>query len=385
MYRSCIKIVVGLSIVLAVLAVVGFAVKGSALSIAVAVVTEENVSAHEAADENSPALVVLDEGEVVDILFYEGGWVAFNRDGVRMYARLSSLAVLQVSGLITSNDTLILYEPTPLSDVMMTLHLGTVVDVIGFFGDYFAVSIGANSAYIHGSNIIGTLLGHLQEYGPIPFYFSARRGSIDTMPSLDRYLLVVGSLNGLNMRTRPNTNSQVLVSIPNGNRLEIISMGREWHRVRYLGEEGYVNTRFTELHVNGALETQSFNLIDQLIANAKLYIGVRYTWGGTSAATGFDCSGFTLTVFRSVGINLNRVSRDQARNGTPVARADIQRGDLLFFATGNNRNTITHVGIYIGDGQFIHSASGNRRGVVITNLSYNYWQRTYHSAVRVIE
>ncbi|MGX5654585.1 C40 family peptidase [Geodermatophilus nigrescens] len=91
-----------------------------------------------------------------------------------------------------------------------------------------------------------------------------------------------------------------------------------------------------------------------VIAQAREYLGVPYLWGGTDPSRGLDCSGFTQLVYASQGIDLPRVSSQQATAGTPVASlAEAQPGDLLFFDYSPSRPGIDHVGIYLGDGQMI--------------------------------
>jgi cell wall-associated NlpC family hydrolase len=88
-----------------------------------------------------------------------------------------------------------------------------------------------------------------------------------------------------------------------------------------------------------------------IVQAAKRYLGVPYRWGGTNPATGLDCSGFTQRVFKDLGIAIPRVSVDQSRAGTKVADlAAAQPGDLVF-----RRGSPNHIGIYLGDGQFIHA------------------------------
>jgi len=88
---------------------------------------------------------------------------------------------------------------------------------------------------------------------------------------------------------------------------------------------------------------------DALVVYAAKFLGVRYVWGGTTPS-GFDCSGFTKYVYAHFGISLNRVSRDQANQGTRVAKQNLKPGDLVFFG-----NPIHHVGIYVGNNSFIHA------------------------------
>src|SRR5690606_255041 len=112
---------------------------------------------------------------------------------------------------------------------------------------------------------------------------------------------------------------------------------------------------------------------------AKKYLGTKYVWGGESPK-GFDCSGFTQYVFKNFKIKLNRVSRDQAKQGTAVSKSNLKPGDLVFFAT--NGGSINHVGIYIGSGKFIHAES-QREGVTITSMSESFYARSYVKARRV--
>jgi len=91
-----------------------------------------------------------------------------------------------------------------------------------------------------------------------------------------------------------------------------------------------------------------------VVAEARRYLGVPYLWGGTDPAKGLDCSGFTQLVFRNLGIDLPRVSSQQATAGRPVAGlADARPGDLVFFDHSSGRPGIDHVGIYVGDGKMI--------------------------------
>ncbi len=126
-------------------------------------------------------------------------------------------------------------------------------------------------------------------------------------------------------------------------------------------------------------------LEQKIVTYAKKLLGVRYVWGGMSPK-GFDCSGFVKYVFDHFGIILNRVSANQAKQGTAVKKADLRVGDLVFFDTDGGHNEINHVGIYIGGGKFIQasSASGSS-GVVISDIAEGFYSSAYMSARRVIK
>lgn len=115
---------------------------------------------------------------------------------------------------------------------------------------------------------------------------------------------------------------------------------------------------------------------------AKKFLGVDYVWGGASPK-GFDCSGFVKYVYSKFGITLNRVSADQAKQGTTVKKANLKAGDLVFFDTNGGRDRINHVGLYIGSGKFIQASSGHS-GVVISTISGGFYSGTFMKAKRVI-
>lgn len=116
-----------------------------------------------------------------------------------------------------------------------------------------------------------------------------------------------------------------------------------------------------------------------IVAAATDYIGVPYVFGGTSPY-GFDCSGYVQYVFAKSGISLPRTADVQYEVGTPISTTDLVTGDLVFFSTYTYG--ASHVGIYVGDGQFIHASSS--RGVTIDSLGSSYWSSHYIGARRIL-
>ena len=117
-------------------------------------------------------------------------------------------------------------------------------------------------------------------------------------------------------------------------------------------------------------------LREALVKSAKDFIGVPYLWGGTSSDNGFDCSGLTMTVYQLNGLDLPRNSKRQFDVGSPVDRiSDLQKGDLVFFSA-RWKFGVSHVGIYIGNGQFIHASSQGKK-IRIDSLSTVYFVKHY--------
>ncbi len=129
------------------------------------------------------------------------------------------------------------------------------------------------------------------------------------------------------------------------------------------------------------ISRSSSNLISRrLINTAMQYIGTPYVFGGTSLYYGIDCSAFTQQIFAQVGIYLPRTADYQFEVGTPVSRADLIPGDMVFFTTYTYG--ASHCGIYIGNGEFIHASSSY--GVTISSLDHPYYADRYIGARRMI-
>jgi cell wall-associated NlpC family hydrolase len=119
-------------------------------------------------------------------------------------------------------------------------------------------------------------------------------------------------------------------------------------------------------------------LRSEIVKTAKQYIGVSYRWGGESPQTGFECSGLTMVVYRLNGLDLPRSSKQQWYAGRPVNRSKLARGDLVFFATSGGKK-VSHVGIYTGNGNFLHAPRRGRK-IQIASLSNSYYKSRYLGA-----
>ncbi len=122
----------------------------------------------------------------------------------------------------------------------------------------------------------------------------------------------------------------------------------------------------------------------QLLEDAKYFKGGKYVWGGTTPK-GFDCSGYVQYLYKKHDVNLPRTAWAQSKKGLSIDKEDLQKGDLLFFLTDKKRGIpITHVGIYIGNGEFIHAAS-KKDGIIISPITHGSYAKTFVSARRVTQ
>ena len=120
----------------------------------------------------------------------------------------------------------------------------------------------------------------------------------------------------------------------------------------------------------------------KLLEDAKYFKGGKYVWGGTTPQ-GFDCSGYVQYLYKKHHVNLPRTAWAQSKKGKAVDINNLQKGDLLFFLTDKKRGIpVTHVGIYLGNGKFIHAAS-KKKGIIISPVHHGYYAKKFVSARRV--
>lgn len=190
----------------------------------------------------------------------------------------------------------------------------------------------------------------------------------------------------VNIRKDASTSAAKVVTVTQGRVADVLLQKNGWYKVKFAGGTiGWVHGDFAKPTSADAKDpvpqpkAVSNGAAASLIDTAKDQMGVRYVYGGTSRG-GFDCSGFVQYVFAKNGIKLPRTSISQSQTGAKVAKSDLIVGDLVFFITRGSR--VSHVGIYIGDGKFIHASSGGGQ-VRIDSLSKDYYAKRYAGARRV--
>ena len=131
--------------------------------------------------------------------------------------------------------------------------------------------------------------------------------------------------------------------------------------------------------------TNTVRLTHRIEGDAKKLLGKKYVWGATGPRT-YDCSGFTQKIFRDAGINIPRVSRNQAKVGQYISYNNMKKGDLVFFDTHKKKTgKVTHVGIYLGAGNFIHASSGAKKIVIFNFNEKKFYKKRFLWARRVLK
>ena len=201
----------------------------------------------------------------------------------------------------------------------------------------------------------------------------------------------VNTTSGLNVRSGAGTSYSKLGKLEYKEKVTVLSTSNGWSKINYNGKTGYVDSSYLQSTVpgsNGNNANNNNNTVstkaNEVIAYAKTLLGKPYVWGA-QGPNSFDCSGFTYYVFKNkAGIVLPRTSSAQSKYGTYVSKSNLKAGDLVFFDTnGANDGNVSHVGMYIGNGQMIHASYGQKK-IVIANFNDSYYQKAYVNARRVL-
>ena len=195
----------------------------------------------------------------------------------------------------------------------------------------------------------------------------------------------------LNVRAYPSTDEHgtILGKLSFGDAVTVTGKSNKWYRIKfsnngvtcdaYVSRE-YVDTTPTSGGSSGGSTSSGSGTATDIANFAMSFVGYSYVWGDMSPSTGFDCSGLMYYVLTQYGYSMKRVANDQMTQGTAVSRDNLQVGDLVFFGYGSYAN---HVGMYIGNGNFVH-ASTPSTGVRVNSLNETYYNTRYIGARRII-
>lgn len=288
---------------------------------------------------------------------------------------------------VTTDSLRLRSSPSTSSTTLAYARENEVVVLLGKTGNWYKVLYNLKEGYMHESYLTTSTVKNVElGYGQVNY-------------------------TQVNMRSGPSTSNSIVGKSSKGDPAYIIGFNKQWYKVIWNDTICYIrsdyltlteipyenrassksplffrkgNSTGTSVSVTALKNSSNYigssSQADAIITTAKKYIGVAYKWAG-STPSGFDCSGYVQYVFNAHGISLNRTAATQYKHGTFVSKSNLQPGDLVFFQN-TYKAGISHVGIYIGDGQFIHASSS--KGVVISNLSSSYYVSHYYGARRIL-
>ena len=312
----------------------------------------------------------------------------------------ASNGVMYGIGFVTGSGLRLRNSADSSAKTVDTASKNEVVVVISKHGDWYKVIYDLQEGYMHGDylNVSKTENAELG-YGKV-------------------------TASAVNIRSGAGASYSKVEQAKRGEKVYIIGLNNGWYKVIFENSVGYVRSDYVELTeapyenkasskspkffrggkstgvtpsagaLNGTSGSSSNSSSssgssaststgtatgNKIVAKAKQYLGVPYKWGG-SDPSGFDCSGFVYYVLRSQGINVSRTQTAMYAEGTPVSKSNLQPGDVVFFQN-TYKAGLSHVGIYVGGGQFIHAPSSGKV-VSYANLYTDYYIAHYYGAVR---
>ena len=263
------------------------------------------------------------------------------------------------------------------SAILARLKTGTLVDVLApAENGWYKISHNGVTGYVSADYLVVTEDAPSQDIpaeAPAPAVEEVPAQA--ETPAEDAQPLVVRvTASSLNIRSGPDTSYAKAGKLSAGRTVEVLEEANGWYKI----DGGYISAEYT-VKVDPSAVSKGQEIVDY----AMQFVGYPYVYGG-STPKGFDCSGFTKYVYAQFGYSLNRSAANQLDDGTSVSMSELQPGDLVLFKkAGTGSKRASHVGLYIGDGQFVH-ASTSKVGVIVSHMTDAYYTSGFVGGRRII-
>lgn len=346
----------------AALLCVSLAVSASALTYGTGTVTGDSLRLRAEANTTSSILTTVTNGTQVVVLENQvNGWYKVDVSGTVGYMSADYLSVTVQAdtnlgtGILNTDGSSLNLRSGPGTSFrkVASIPANAVLTITGIENGWYKTSYNGSEGYVSSDYI--TLSSS-----------SATENTITQEASTTRTGVLNTDGSSLNLRSGPSTGYNKVTSIPASAVLTITGEESGWYKTSYNGKVGYVSADY--ITIVDSTSAANTDLAVQVIAYAKQFMGRPYIYGA-SGPNSFDCSGFTSYVFKHFGYSLNRSAAGQYSNGTPIDLSQIQPGDLILWRAYGSSKTATHVGIYIGNNQYIH-ASSTGKCITINDMDY---------------
>ena len=345
----------------------------------IATVTE-NVNFRTGPSTSYSSITVISKGSSIEVLSTSGNWVNAKYNGKTGYIykdyvsnSTSTSETTQTTKYVNTTAGLnVRTGPSTSYAKIVTLSYGQSVNVLSTSNGWSKINYNGSTGYVSSQ------------------YLQSTKPSSSSSSETSQTVKYVNTTSGLNMRTGPATSYAKITTIAYGQSVNVLSTSNGWSKINYSGSTGYVSSQYLQSKKpsssssSNSGSTSVSSSASSVIAYAKTLLGKPYVWGA-QGPNSFDCSGFTYYVFKNkAGIVLPRTSSAQSKYGTSVSWSNLRAGDLMFFDTnGANNGQVSHVGLYIGNGQMIHASSSQRK-IVITSVNTSYYKNAFVNARRVL-
>ena len=345
-------------------------------------ITTTRVHFRTGAGTNYSSMGVLDKGTKVTYISASGNWTKVNYNSKTGYICSDYLEKEQ-----STSTTKTMYV-TPDVGLNVRKGPGTSYSKIAALSKGTAVTVHSTSngwSKITANGVEGYVSSE---------YLSATKPSSSNETSTTTKTMYVTPDVGLNVRKGPGTSYSKITKLSKGTAVTVHSTSNGWSKITANGVEGYVSSEYLSTTKPSTSSSSSSNSssssssssssVNAVLNLAAKQIGKPYVWGAEGPSS-FDCSGLTYYVYKNAaGITLPRTSSEQSKYGTTVSKSNLKAGDLIFFDTsGPNDGGVSHVGIYVGNGQMIHASSSQKK-IVKVSVETSYWNNAFVRAKRVL-
>lgn len=338
---------------------------------------------------DSKIIMLLEKGKKVEVLSKENDWYKIKVSQSTGYVSESLIKNVSedvaVAVSVTPEATAPVVTPAVTSDNNSEVKILAVTGSTVNLRKEPSTESSILGKVVEGDNLVSE--GLTEDGGWYKIKFGDIEGYIykDYITEDINKILGEGKVNsGVNFRKEPSTEAEIITTIPADSDITILGTESDWYKILYNDQEGWIVARCVD-RVTSTSRSGTNSVAKKVVELAKQQLGKKYVWGGNGPKT-FDCSGLTKYVYGKVGVTLERVSYNQATQGIKVDKSKLQIGDLVFFSginASSSSTKVSHVGIYIGNGEFLHAANSSR-GVVIDELNSDYYKKHFVTARRVI-
>ena len=343
-------------------------------------ITTARVHFRTGAGTNYSSMGVLDTGVKVTYISESGNWTKVQYNSKTGYIcsdylkKESSTSTTTKTMYVTASAGLNLRKgPSTSYAVIKTLSKGTEVTVVSSSNGWSKVNVGGVSGYVSSDYLSST---------------KPSTGSSSSNESTSNTTSTMYTTERLNLRKGAGTSYSVITTLDKGIAVTVHSSSNGWSKVSVNGMSGYVSSSYLSStkpsNSSSSTDSSTSSKVDKVLNFASQQLGKPYVWGA-QGPNSFDCSGLTYYVYKNAaGITLPRTSVEQSKYGTTVSKSNLKAGDLIFFDTsGPNDGGVSHVGIYVGNGQMIHASSSQKK-IVKVSVETSYWNNAYVRAKRVL-
>jgi len=370
------------------------------------VVTGSAVNMRKDAGTKYDVVVTLAEGTQVNVLGEKGDWYKVSFEDFSGYMSKDYVAV-DLKGVVTGSVVNVRKGASTDTKVITSLKKGTVVDILdgtdGWYKIKYKDIVGYMSQkYIDTESVLVAVDADDDNNTTSPTVAPTPRAE-ENKELGDGYV----TASVLNFRSEKSTSSKsnIIAKIPRDTKVYVFYEEDGWYYIEYKDKKGWVSAEYIKLSENSgsssddnsstpdtsennsSTENNNVSTVSskqlEVVEYAKKFLGIKYTWGGQSPSEGFDCAGLVKYVYKHFDISLPGGATSQSKHGKVISKSELEPGDLVFFKSPSFNTPIGHVGIYVGDGNFIHAPSKGEV-VRIETMNSNYYTKYYVTARRLL-